>query len=79
MTSILFFAEKDEFVMKYSGTAKIHDLNAVVSSIYRYEKLDDAQIAEMIRYAGNLDDNQVNNFIRVYKSTMNDLQELFSK
>lgn len=74
-----FAAEKDEFVMKYSGTAKIHDLNAVVSSIYRYEKLDDAQIAEMIRYAGNLDDNQVNNFIRVYKSTMNDLQELFSK
>lgn len=53
-------------------------MRAVISSVYRYKKLDDEKIKEMIRCYGHLNEESVEKFLSVYKSTMNDLIELFS-
>lgn len=74
-----FEAERIEFLREYGETEKSSDLRAVMSTVYRYKKLDDDAIRQMIRYAGLLDDESTEKFLRLYKSTMEDLLELFSK
>lgn len=73
-----FFAEGNEFLKEYGTTDKTNDLRAVISAVYRYKKLDNGQIMEMIRHAGYLDEETIQKFLSVYKSTMKDLEELFS-
>lgn len=73
-----YIAETKEFLKEFGETEKASDLRAVISSVYRYKKLDDEKIKEMIRYYGHLNEESVEKFLRVYKSTMNDLIELFS-
>lgn len=70
--------EKIAFLDEFGETEKASDLRAVISSIYRYRKLNDLEIKRMIRFAGSLDDEAVTNFLRLYKSSMRDLEELFS-
>lgn len=74
-----YTAETKRFLDLYGETGKSNDLRAVISSVYRYKKIDDEQIKRMIRLAGHLDEDSVNKFLRVYKSTMHDLEELFSE
>lgn len=71
-------AETKEFLKEYGETEKASDLRAVISTVYRYNKLDDEEIKAMIRCGGYLDEEAVEKFLRVYKSTMKDLIELFS-
>ncbi len=73
-----YAAETREFLKDFGETEKASDLRAVISSVYRYKKLDDAKIKEMIRYYGHLNEESVEKFLSVYKSTMKDLIELFS-
>ena len=68
-----------EFLKKYGETEKASDLRAVLSSVYKYKKLNDENIKEIIRYYGHLNEESVEKFLHVYKSTMEDLIELFSK
>lgn len=69
--------ETEKFLNSNAENQKANDLRAVLSAIYRYKSSNDEKFEEMIRYAGNLDDESVKNFLRVYKSTMEDLAELF--
>ena len=74
-----YVAETKEFLKKYGETEKASDLRAVLSSVYKYKKLNDENIKEIIRYYGHLNEESVEKFLHVYKSTMEDLIELFSK
>ena len=55
-----------------------NDARAVLSSIFRYNNIDDKELIRLIRCSGELENDQVEKFKRVYKSTMNDLMALFS-
>lgn len=74
-----YIAETKGFLDSYGETEKASDLRAVISSVYRYKRIDDDQIKRMIRYAGHLNEDAVQKFLRVYKATMQDLEELFSE
>lgn len=67
-----------DFLRQYSKSDKSSDLLAVISSIYRYEIIDDNEIRRLIKCIGKLSPNEVDQFVQVYKSTMQDLVELFS-
>ncbi len=67
-----------DFLHQFSESDKVNDLFAVISSIYRYKNMDDNEIMRLIKCTGQLSDNDVENFVRVYKKTMEDLIELFS-
>ena len=73
-----YSAETIDFLQKYEGTDKTSDLKAVISSVYRYKMITDAQIKQMIRHAGHLDEETVDKFLNVYKASMEDLLEMFS-
>ena len=62
-----------------SDNQRANDLRAVISTLYRYKKINDEDLGEMIRCSGKLKEESVKKFIRVYKSTMEDLIELLSK
>lgn len=74
-----FEAERIDFLNQYGETEKSSDLRAVMSTVYRYKKLDDNMIRQMIGYAGSVDAETTEKFLNLYKSTMEDLLELFSK
>lgn len=66
------------FLHHYSESDKVNDLSAVISSIYRYQNISDDEIRRLIKCTGKLTKDEVENFVRVYKKTMDDLIELFS-
>lgn len=68
-----------EFLKNNSNNQKANDLRAVISTLYRYKKIDDEGLKDMIRCSGKLDEESVQKFLRVYKSTMEDLIELLSE
>lgn len=68
-----------EFLSNNSDNQRANDLRAVISTLYRYKKINDEDLGEMIRCSGKLKEESVKKFIRVYKSTMEDLIELLSK
>ena len=74
-----FEAERIDFLNQYGETEKSSDLRAVMSTVYRYKNLDDNMIRQMIGYAGSIDTDTTEKFLKLYKSTMEDLLELFSK
>ena len=51
----------------------------MISTLYRYKKKQDEDLKDMIRCSGKLDEESVQKFLRVYKSTMADLIELLSE
>lgn len=67
------------FLQKYGEAYKASDLRAVISAVYNNKQMSDDQIREKIKYTGQLDKKSVEKFLRVYKSTMNDLEEMFIK
>lgn len=68
MTFLNIFAESD----------RLSDLSAVISTIFRYKTVDDNEIKRLIRCTGQLSNDEIEKFLRVYKKTMRDLIELFS-
>ncbi|OUP62280.1 hypothetical protein B5F13_13805 [Drancourtella sp. An177] len=68
-----------EFLKNNSNNQKANDLRAVISTLYRYKKNQDEDLKDMIRCSGKLDEESVQKFLRVYKSTMADLIELLSE
>lgn len=66
------------FLNTFSESDKVSDLTAVISSVYRYKTVDDNEIKRLIRCTGQLSNGDTEKFLRVYKSTMEDLIELFS-
>lgn len=73
-----FAAEKNDFLNQYGESEKVSDVRAVISAVYKYKNMQDADIKDKIRLAGHLTDDDVDRFLRIYKSTMSDLDELFS-
>lgn len=73
-----YSAETKKFLDEFGESEKASDLRAVISSVHRYKGIDDIHIMRMIRLTGRLDESTVHKFLHVYKSTMSDLEELFS-
>lgn len=74
-----FTAESKLFIQQYGETEKASDLRAVISAVYNYRKMVDGDIIKKIKIVGNLSSDEVGKFLDLYKSTMNDLEELFSE
>lgn len=73
-----FSAETKDFLNQYGESEKSNDLRAVISAVYQYKCMQDSDIKNKIRLAGHLTEEEVNKFLRLYKATMEDLDELFS-
>lgn len=73
-----YAAETKLFIQQYGETEKASDLRAVISAVYNCRKMSDEDIVNKIRIAGHLSIEEVNKFLKVYKSTMDDLEQLFS-
>lgn len=67
------------FLQEFGHADKASDLRAVISAVYNYKQMSDNQIREKIKYTGQVDKESVEKFLRVYKSTMNDLEKMFMK
>ena len=67
-----------KFFNDFSNSDIINDSTAVINSVYRYKHINDDEIRRLIRCTGKLSVEEVNEFLRVYKQTMEDLVELFS-
>ena len=74
-----FTAESKSFIQQYGETEKASDLRAVISAVYNYRKMVDGDIIKKIKIVGNLSSDEVSKFLDLYKSTMNDLEVLFSE
>lgn len=68
--------EEKDYMEIYDSKDRGSDLRAVISAVYRFKKMDDGEIKRMIRLAGHLEEDAVQKFLHVYKSTMQDLEEL---
>lgn len=67
-----------EFLKHFSDSEKTNDLAALISSVYRYLCVDADEIRRLIKCTGKLSITEIEMFLHVYKSTMDDLIELFS-
>ena len=67
-----------KFFNDFSNSDIINDSIAVINSVYRYRHITDDKIRRLIRCTGNLSTEEINEFLRVYKKTMEDLVELFA-
>lgn len=72
-------AETKSFIESFGDTEKASDLRAVISAVYNYRKMNDEDIVQKIRLTGHLSLNEVDKFLRLYKLTMDDLEQLFSE
>lgn len=71
-------AQTKAFIQQYGETDKASDLRAVLSAVYTSRKMNDEDIVRKIQIAGHLSTEEVMAFLRVYKSSMADLEQLFS-
>jgi 7-cyano-7-deazaguanine synthase in queuosine biosynthesis len=68
-----------EFIRQHSSGNRINDLKAMIFSVHRYIQSDDAELKRLIMCSGNLTNEEIDLFLHVYKSTMDDLIQLLSK
>mgnify|MGYP002522641300 CR=1 FL=1 len=68
-----------DFLNRLSDSDKSADLNAVINSVYRFQTSSDEELKRLIRKTGKLSSNEIDQFLRLYKSSMNDIIELFRK
>lgn len=73
-----FLGESYEFLIKNGENEKGADLRAILSSIYRYKYISEKELKHYIRSVGRLTSEEGDNFLRVYKKSMEDLIELFT-
>jgi len=67
-----------DFLNLFADSDIVSDLTALMSSVYRYKTIDNNEIKRLIRCTGELSNDEIEKFLRVYKTTMEDLIELFS-
>lgn len=67
------------FLANNADSDKCSDLNAVIYSVYRYQTSNKKQLRRMIHQTGKLTEEEVDQFLRLYESSMNDIIELFHK
>ena len=73
-----FSGESFDFLMENEDNEKGSDLRAVLSSIYRYNHMEDKDLKRYIISVGRLTPDEIEKFMDVYKKTMNDLLQLFT-
>lgn len=78
-TKYSFAGETYKFLIANKENDKGSDLRAVLSSIYRYKHIPEEDLKRFIRSVGRLSPDEVEKFLRVYKSSMEDLIELFAE
>lgn len=66
-------------VQSLSESEKSNDLFAVINSIYRYTQIDDSEIRRLVQCTGKLSEEEIEQYVLVYKKSMDDLIDLFSK
>lgn len=71
--------EQYSFLVANEENDKGSDLRAILSSVYRYNTLTEREIRRYISSVGCLSNEEIDGFVRVYKSSMDDLIELFSR
>ncbi len=67
------------FLQMFSESDRISDLNAVISSVYRYQNSNDNALYQLIHQTGSLSVEEAEKYLRLYKATMEDIIELFKK
>ena len=67
------------FLMAYEESEKSADLRALLGSIYRYKHISDKELKRYIRCVGELSEDEVEKFLQLYKKSIDDLIQLFSK
>jgi hypothetical protein len=60
-------------------TSTSNDVKAVLSAVYRFHHIADAALARLIRSTGTLSSPLITEYMRVYKSTMQDLSALLKR
>lgn len=74
-----YYAEDFDFMLKFGEYEKSNDLKAVLNAIYIAQRSTDEEIIRRIKYTGKLTQEETRKFLRVYRSTMQDLEVLFKK
>lgn len=74
-----FSGDKIEFLNSFSETDKVNDLKAVLTAVYQSKRLADEDLKRKIKYTGRLNKDEVDWFLNVYRKTMADLEEMFTK
>lgn len=64
------------FINQNEGSDKVSDLNAVISTVYRYQHISDEELTRLIKSTGKLSLDEINIFKDVYKDSLNDIIEL---
>lgn len=59
--------------------SKKSDLVDLISSVYRAKNTSDVDLLKLIRQTGRLSNDECQKFLRLYRQTLNDLIQLFSK
>ena len=67
------------FLQMFSDSDRASDLNAVISSVYRYQNSDDNALNRLIHQTGRLSVEEAEKCLRLYKATMEDILEFFKK
>lgn len=67
------------YLRTHDDNDKTNDFCAMISSVYRCSSIDDDELSRLVRLTGRLTDDEVEKFINLYRSTINDVTELFSK
>ena len=67
------------FITKNEDKDITSDTIAVLNAVYRYLNIEDIELVRLIKCTGKLEEEEIKKFKSVYKSTMEDLIELFSK
>ena len=68
-----------DFITKNEEKDITSDTIAVLNAIYRYLNIEDKELIRLIKCTGDLENEEVEKFKNVYKSTMEDVIQLFSK
>lgn len=67
-----------KFLKHHIHEDKTNDFNAMINSVYRYQNINDSELRRLIKLTGPLSNDEIDQFVLVYKKTMNDVIELFS-
>lgn len=69
-----------DFLERYSNFAdRASDVRAILSMIHKYKDVSDGKLRSMINCTGELELEDMNKFIKVYRDTINDLLELVNE
>ncbi len=68
-----------KFIKENPKSKKINDLVSLINTVYRYKISSEKEIKRLIQINGKISNNEAELFFNLYKSTMEDLIQLFSE